>query len=109
MKPRNLWNQETYEITKSMKPQTYETKKTTKRLKPRHLWNQETLETTKPMKARNLQSTKPMKPKIFLTFRFSVFTQEIYSMNFKSSPFRIFIFLYLPLLFYVIYCVRYTK
>ena len=74
MKQRNFWNQETYEITKPMKPQTYEAKKL---IKLQTVWNQETYETTKPMKARNLQSTKPMKPKIFLTFRFFLFTPEI--------------------------------
>ena len=50
MKPRNLWNQETYEITKPMKPQTNETKKTTQRLKPRNLWNHGSHESTEPTK-----------------------------------------------------------
>ena len=44
LKPRNLWN---HEIKKPRNQETYESRKT---MKLWNLWNQETHETTKPLK-----------------------------------------------------------
>ena len=65
MKPRNLWNHETYETTKPMKPWNpwnHETYETMKPMKPRNLWNHETPETMKPRNLWNHETMQPMKP-----------------------------------------------
>ena len=51
--PRNLWNHETMDTTKTMKPWNHwhhETYETMKLLTPRNLWNHETIDTMRPLK-----------------------------------------------------------
>ena len=70
--PRILWNHETIDTTKPIKPWNHghhETYETMKRLTPRNLWSHETIDTTKPKKPWNHwhhethETLKPLTPR----------------------------------------------